>query len=85
MLLFKNRFRKNRELEVFLEKIQSNMANNYKDAAQNYLKEYEACLKELTHAGSLNEKQKIYYEAELHRFRERMKGFSHKEQKPYWT
>jgi len=73
-----------KELDVILQKLQMNMANNYKDAAQLNLKEFERLLEELETAGKLSEKQKVYYEGELASFKERMRNFTHKDQKPYW-
>lgn len=77
--------KKNRDLEALLERINNNMANNYKDAAQDYLKQYETKLGELLKAGALKDKQKAYYESLLGSYKERMKEFRHKDQKPYWT
>lgn len=77
--------KKNKELEALLERIENNVANNYKDAAQDYLKQYEAKLWELTEAGALKDRQKAHYESLLDDYKERMKGFRHKDQKPYWT
>lgn len=75
----------NKQLDMIVQKIRMNMENNYKDAAQLNLKEFERLLKELEEEGQLNEKQKHYYEGELTDFKERMKNFTHKDQKPYWT
>lgn len=77
--------RRNRELEALLERIENNFANNYKDAAQDYLNQYEEKLTSLAEEGALKEKQKTYYTAFLGSYRERMKEFRHKDQKPYWT
>lgn len=77
--------KKNAELEHFMERIQNNMENNYKDAAQEYLKEYEEKLKELTEAGKLNEKQVAHYNSKLEDLQYHLKGFTHKDQKPFWT
>lgn len=77
--------KKNRDLETLLERINNNMANNYKDAAQDYLNQYETKLRELLEAGALIDKQRTHYESLLGCYRERMKDFRHKDQKPYWT
>lgn len=77
--------KKNWDLEALLERINNNMANNYKDAAQDYLNQYEAKLRELVEAGALKDKQKAHYQSLLGSYRERMKEFRHKDQKPYWT
>ena len=77
--------RKNSELEGLLARIDNNVSNNYKDAAQEYLDEYEKKLKELVQKNVLKEKQKAHYESLLGVYREKMKEFRHKDQKPYWT
>lgn len=77
--------KKNKELEALLERMENNVANNYKDAAQDYLKQYEAKLGELVQKEALKDRQKAHYETLLEGYKERMKGFRHKDQKPYWT
>lgn len=57
---------KNKELDAVIQKMQMNIANNYKDAAQINLKEFERLLEELAS------------------FQQRMKQFTHKDQKPTW-
>ncbi len=76
---------KNNKLEAVAQRIRMNMENNYKDAAQLNLKEFEKLFDELQEAGKLNVKQKAYYEKELASLKDRMKNFTHKDQKPYWT
>ena len=85
MFEFLKKPKENRDLEALMERIDSNMANNYKDAAQEYLKEFEVKLSQLVEAGQLKEDQKKHYEDLLDTYRIRMKGFTHKDQKPYWT
>ena len=77
--------KKNKELETLLERVHNNEANNYKDAAQEYLKKYEERLCELEEGHVLNEKQKEYYEGLLAEMKVRLDKFTHKDQKPYWT
>lgn len=76
---------RNKQLDVIVQKIHMNMENNYKDAAQMNLKEFEELLQQLEEIGKLNDKQRLYYEGELGSFKERMKNFTHKDQKPYWV
>lgn len=76
---------KNQELEELLGKMQMNVSNNYKDAAQECLKALEERFHELERNGKLNGKQKVYYEEQLSLYREKMKNFTHKDQKPYWS
>ena len=47
--------------------------------------EMEELFQQLSEAGKLNEKQKERYESMIHSLRIRMKNFTHKDQKPYWT
>lgn len=80
-----NRVKANRELEELADRISSNVANNYKDAAQDYLRRFESRLEELKAEGKLNRRQLGYYEGMLSDFKGKMKEFTHKDQKPYWT
>ena len=68
---------KNKELETIVQEIDSNIANNYKDAAQEAFVLLEQKFKELSDKGQLNDKQIAEYQ-------ETLRGFSHKDQKPYW-
>lgn len=77
--------KKNPELEKIIARIEANMANNYKDNAQEALREFEKRLPELIAENKLSEKQKADYENLLHSFQIKMKEFTHKDQKPYWT
>ncbi len=76
---------KNNALEDVLVRLNMNMSNNYKDAAQSNLKEFEELFVELSSSGKLNEKQKNRYEGLLKEYKEKMKEYSHKDQKPYWV
>ena len=62
-----------------------NMQNNYKDAAQSAFRELEQRFNEMAEAGELSEVQKSEYSAKIASFKERLKAYSHKDQKPYWT
>ena len=75
----------NKTLDIIMQRIEMNMENNYKDAAQLNLKELEEAYEELSTAGKLNEKQKAYYSEKISFFKSRMKNFTHKDQKPYWV
>ena len=76
---------KNSSLEDIISRLDMYMSNNYKDAAQSNLKEFEQLFEELKNSGKLNEKQKMRYEGLLNTYREKMKNYSHKDQKPYWV
>lgn len=73
---------KNKQLEEAIQRIEMNAANNYKDAAQASLREYEALLQKLQVDNILSEKQKIYYGEKLENYKNDMKNFTHKDQKP---
>ena len=75
---------KNKELENIMAEIDSNLSNNYKDAAHGALNLLEQRLSELTNEGRLKEKARKEYEIKLASYQETPKGFSHKDQKPYW-
>ena len=79
------RSKKNKELEAIIARIDSNVSNNYKDAAQDALREFEDKLQEFIAAETLNDKQKTEYESRLASYRDNMKEFTHKDQKPYWN
>lgn len=72
-------------LDEKLERIQKNFENNYKDAAQLNLKEFEDLFRTLSEAGKLSEKQKAFYGNQLEELNGRMKNFTHKDQKPFWV
>ena len=80
----RNAHKKNQELEELLAKVASNVANNYKDAAQKEFAAYQAKFAKLKEDGGLNEKQIVYYGKCLEEFQEKLQGFTHKDQKPYW-
>ena len=75
----------NKTLDAIIQRIEMNMENNYKDAAQLNLKELEEAYEELSVAGKLNDKQKAYYSDKIAAFKSRMKNFTHKDQKPDWV
>ena len=85
MFDFLKKVGKNKQLDEIVQCIQMNFSNNYKDAAQLNLKEFESILKQLEGENKLNDKQKAYYEEKLASFKEEMKNFTHKDQKPTWV
>lgn len=85
MLGFFNMAKKHVHLELIISRMQSNKENNYKDAAQQDFKELVDCFERLSVAGSLSAKQIKYYEGQIEVFREELKGYTHKDQKPFWT
>lgn len=74
-----------RQLDEKLERIQMNFENNYKDAAQLNLKEFEALFHSLSEEGKLTDRQIAFYGEKLEEYNGRMKNFTHKDQKPTWV
>lgn len=74
----------NSELEGLINSTRSSMQNNYKDMAQDYFKDFCKKYNELMESGVLNDKQKAYYTEQRDILTEELKGFTHKDQKPYW-
>ena len=83
MGLFRSKAQK--ELDAIIERLRMNMANNYKDNAQSDLKELEEALEMAKGSGSLKPAVLEKYETVLGTLKERLKGYSHKDQKPYWS
>ncbi len=83
MSLFKSKYEK--DLDIKIERIRMNMSNNYKDAAQMNLAELDEALKTYVEEGRIKGKSRFYYEEQVVLYKEKLKGFTHKDQKPYWT
>lgn len=83
MGLFKSKAEK--ELDSIIHRLEMNMSNNYKDNAQDDLKELEAALNAMKAEGKLKPVILTKYETILSEYQIKMKGYSHKDQKPYWT
>lgn len=83
MGLFKNKYEKN--LDALIDKINVNMSNNYKDAAQDNFKEFEASFDKYRNEGLIKGKSLEEYNKKALELREKLAGFTHKDQKPYWT
>ena len=77
--------KKHMELERIISRLESNKQNNYKDAAQQDFKELVERFSGLSEEGKLSEKQKANYESVLSSYSVTMKGYTHKDQKPFWT
>ena len=82
MRFFKSKEEK--ELDNIISRLEMNMSNNYKDNAQDNLKELEAAINALSHSGKMKPAILDEYMAILNDYKEKMKGYSHKDQKPYW-
>ena len=74
-----------KELDEIIAQIDSNVANNYKDAAQDAVVCLEKRINEFWENEQLNEKKKLEYDARLTRYKSELEGFTHKDQKPYWS
>ena len=83
MGLFRSKAEK--ELDKIIQSLEMNMSNNHKDNAQDDLKELESNLDELRNNGQLKGAVLSKYGSILGRYKESLKGYSHKDQKPYWT
>ena len=84
MFQFIKNIGKNKELEEAVARLQMNMSNNYKDAAQADYKELMELYEKLSGKGGLTDKQKSYYKEVIEEYRVKMKDYTHKDQKPYW-
>ncbi|MCR5672518.1 MAG: hypothetical protein K6F87_02245 [Lachnospiraceae bacterium] len=82
MGLFKSKAEK--ELDAIIQRLNMNMSNNYKDNARDDLKELEAEIDRLRSSGGIKQGALAKYESILDELKDKMKGYSHKDQKPYW-
>ena len=73
-----------KQLDEKINRIQNNFENNYKDAAQLNLKEFEAMFNDVKTSGKLKEKRIAYYEKKLSEYQNQMQKFTHKDQKCTW-
>ena len=83
MGLFKSKAEK--ELDGIIQRLEMNMSNNYKDNAQDNLKKLEETFKNMVENNELTEKVAHRYENIIDEYKGKMQGYSHKDQKPYWT
>lgn len=73
-----------KQLDEIIGRMEMNMSNNYKDAAQQDLKEFGELLKEMKETEKISKGQLSYYENKFSMFQEKMKNYTHKDQKPFW-
>ena len=73
-----------KELDTIIRRLEMNMSNNYKDNARDNLKELEDRLNALRDSTGLKPQILKKYEDIFDSYKERMVGFSHKDQKPFW-
>ncbi len=82
MKLFKSKAEK--ELDAIIQRLIINMSNNYKDNAQDNLRELEAVYEISKSENRLKEKALSEYGRILDEYKEKLQGYTHKDQKPYW-
>ena len=71
-------------MDRIIMRIDMNMSNNYKDAAQMNFAELEQMYDSAVEKNGLKPKEKESYGSKIEGYREKLKGYSHKDQKPYW-
>ena len=76
---------KNKQLEAAIARVEMNMSNNYKDAAQEDYRALLELYRELTGSGILPDKQREYYKGIIEEYSVKMENYTHKDQKPYWV
>ena len=76
---------KNKQLEVAIARLQMNMSNNYKDAAQDDYRQLVELYRKLEESNVLPDKQKEYYKRVIEEYSVKMENYTHKDQKPYWV
>ena len=72
-------------MDQLIRDIEMNMSNNYKDNAQADFAKYEKLLAEVKASGKMKEKKLAHYESLYGIYQVKLKGYTHKDQKPYWT
>lgn len=83
MSVFKSKEEK--QLDELISKININMENNYKDEAQDDFKKFVAILTEYKNDNKIKEKVIKKYEQQAQVYSLKLKEYTHKDQKPYWT
>lgn len=80
--MFKSKAEK--ELDAIIKRLEMDMSNNYKDNAQDDLKALEATFDSMKGSGAIKPSAVTKYDSILGEYKEKMIGYSHKDQKPYW-
>lgn len=73
-----------KELERLTSRLEMDMANNYKDNAQADFCELEELYNQLKENRELKAKTCDKYECLIDIYKDKLKGYTHKEQKPEW-
>ena len=71
-------------MDMIMTRIDMNMSNNYKDAAQMNYKELVEAYEAADKAGTLKPKEKPVYLSKIEEYDIKLKGYTHKDQQPYW-
>ena len=82
-LFFKSK--EENQLDLLIEKIKMNLSNNYKDTALQDVAKFEETLKFLVENKKIKDYKAEDYTEILDEFKEKLKGVSNSEQKPYWS
>ena len=77
--------REEKHLDELIGHVEVNMSNNYKDAAQADFKVLVEYWEEVLSQGKLKPKVEEKYRGVIDGYRQRLVGYTHKDQKPYWT
>ena len=73
-----------KELDALLAKVDNNMSNNYKDAAQSDYKNFLKRFEELSASGKLKDKTIAYYQGVIAAYAAKLSKFTHKDQPTKW-
>ena len=82
-LFFKSK--EENQLDLLIQKIKMNIQNNYKDTALQDVAKFEETLKFLVENKKIKDYKAEDYTEILDEFKEKLKGVSNSEQKPYWS
>ncbi len=82
MNFFKSKTEKH--LDSIIQRLEMNMSNNYKDNAQEDLKELETAVNAMRLEGKMKPETVSRYTTILEEYKVKLKDYSHKDQKPYW-
>lgn len=72
-------------LDSIVKRIEVNMQNNYKDNAQEAFVEFKKAFESYKISGRLKGKSLDKYNLIYDEYSKKLEGYTHKDQKPYWT
>ncbi len=78
------RSKEEKELDALILKIDMNMSNNYKDAAQADFRKFSETLDGMLSSGVLKAAVAEKYGHIRESYVGKLQGYTHKDQKPYW-